>query len=65
MFRWEKDQEETDEMTEKEEPFEAKHQKEERLDEMPVPPKTLKSTSLTRHPHTHTHTHPHLFGFLN
>lgn len=31
---------------EKNEPFEAQHQKEHRLDEMPVPPKTLKSASL-------------------
>lgn len=47
-------------MTEKKELFEAKHQKEYHLDEMPVPPKTLKSSPP---PHTHTRTHPHLSGF--
>ena len=48
-----REKEETDEMTgkKKNEPFEAQHQKEHRLDEMPVPPKTLKSAPS---PHTHT-----------
>lgn len=46
-----REKEETDEMTEKKELFEAKHQKEYHLDEMPVPPKTLKSSPLPV-PHT-------------
>lgn len=54
-----REKEETDEMTEKNEPFEAQHQKEHRLDEMPVPPKTLKSAPP---PHT-PHIHPRLSGF--
>lgn len=48
-----REKEETDEMTEKNEPFEVQHQKEHRLDKMPVSPKTLKSAPP---PHTHTQT---------
>lgn len=56
-----REKEETDEMTEKNEPFEAQHQKEHWLDEMPVPQKTLKSACL--HPPAPLHPHPRLSGF--